>query len=103
MRVRGRVEEHAVRAARLRRPRFGEPIADLALVVRLLADDRRAELLCARFQARVDLGERLFAVNRRLARAEKLEVRPRDAEDARAAHAALPADAPQVAHAQSSA
>jgi hypothetical protein len=75
------------RAAVEQQPRVGaaalaDAIEQIALVVRLEGVDLDAELLATRLEAPVDVGERLLAVDLRLARAEQLEIRPREDEDA---------------------
>ena len=77
VRVRARVEENRVEPL----ARFGDPVAERPLVVRLAAVDRRAELARAGAQTLVKVGERLFAVDVGLARPQKLEVRAREAKD----------------------
>jgi hypothetical protein len=61
---------------------FADPRDEVALVVRLTGFDRRAALLGERFEVRVDLRERDQPVDRRLPRAEQLQIRPGDDEDA---------------------
>ncbi len=74
MRVSARIDEHPGETFGRRVP---EPIAKLALVVRLPAIDARTAIARDPFEPRVDRAERFFSVDGRFARSEQLQVRPR--------------------------